>query len=162
MAWRFPPIKSMRTKPTCSLKRRRNTRLADWLACPSDFVVETFLNEGFPLGRAHPSLLRLRRRRILACSNDRPGKRPFTMLFVESPRLGKACTSLLRRGFALRQAPTASSASPARFFLRTARSSLRCSPTRASRSLVTASDIPEANAASSTSWYSRASKRDRL
>jgi len=63
-------------------KEQKEYRLADCLLCPSEFVVKTFLNQGFPRKRLARHIYGVDEKLFYPDSAPRDPKRGLTVLFV--------------------------------------------------------------------------------
>ena len=69
-------------KPDVLAKEEEEYDLADYLACPSDFVAQTFVDEGFARERLVRHFYGFDASVFTPTGGLRPADRPFTMLFV--------------------------------------------------------------------------------
>jgi glycosyltransferase involved in cell wall biosynthesis len=63
-------------------KEEEEYELADKLLCPSEFVVKTFLEEGFPADKLVRHVYGFDESTFFPDERERPGNRPFTLIFV--------------------------------------------------------------------------------
>ena len=125
-------------------KEEAEYELADALACPSDFVVQTFLDQGLPREQLVPPHLRLRRAPVPSAGRvSERAADPFTALFVGVAAVRKGLHFALEAWLRRRPAKRGACLSPARFSRRTSRSLSRCCPTRACTVLGHRKDVPD-------------------
>lgn len=78
----LPPNHEHAYKADVLRKEEEEYRLADRLLCPSDFVVKTFLDQGFAMEKLERHIYGLDEKKYYADTQPRDPRRGLTMLFV--------------------------------------------------------------------------------